>query len=309
MRNKVLSGALILALLPTASVFAGGEGPKPLDGSYPIVLNHGLFGWGNDGDAGAIGILDAWGGLDEYLREEGAPVFAPSVTAVQSSAVRAQVLKEKLNYWMAARGFTKVNLIGHSQGGLDGRYMVSNLGMSDKVAVLTTVATPHRGSPSSNALKDDVPDWAEPYIADLINMLVPLIWGGSTQQDVLAVLEQLSTDGMAAFNQYTPDSSNTRYYSYGTRMKYVDYIQHPLMAGSLESICAGGEEYGLGCANDGTIPLQTTKWGTFMGEPNYPWYSSGVDHLQSANGAGLGYLSYDPEGFYLQIATNAMNNQ
>ena len=37
-------------------------------------------------------------------------------------------------------------VIGHSMGGLDARYMVSRLGMAERVKSLTTVATPHRGS-------------------------------------------------------------------------------------------------------------------------------------------------------------------
>ncbi|MCB1165027.1 MAG: lipase [Leptospiraceae bacterium] len=309
MRKIVMGGVLICALLSSGNVFASADGPKPLDGSYPIVLAHGLFGWGNDGDAGIIGVLQYWGGLDEYLKDQGADVYVPTVTAMQSSAVRGAQLKEKMLLWMAARGYTKVNMIGHSQGGIDARYLISNLGMSEKVAVLSTVASPHYGSPQADMIKEDVPDWAEPYVANFINKVIPLIWGPDNQQDILAALELLTTAGMATFNQYTPDSPDTRYFSYGTRMKYFDLLQHPFLASSLESICKGGEANGLGCANDGVIPLESVKWGTYMGEPDYPWYSSGVDHLQSCNGQGMGYRSYDPEGFYLKIATNAMNNQ
>ena len=40
----------------------------------------------------------------------------------------------------------KVHVIAHSMGGLDARYMISRLGMEDRVLSLTTVGTPHRGS-------------------------------------------------------------------------------------------------------------------------------------------------------------------
>ena len=47
---------------------------------------------------------------------------------------------------LAETGSEKVNIIAHSKGGLDARYMISCLGMGAQVASLTTVSTPHRGS-------------------------------------------------------------------------------------------------------------------------------------------------------------------
>ena len=41
----------------------------------------------------------------------------------------------------------RVNLIAHSQGGLDSRYLISTLGWAERVASLTTIATPHHGIP------------------------------------------------------------------------------------------------------------------------------------------------------------------
>ena len=42
---------------------------------------------------------------------------------------------------------TKVHLIGHSQGGLDARYAVSRLGYGSSTFSVTTLGTPHRGTP------------------------------------------------------------------------------------------------------------------------------------------------------------------
>ena len=41
----------------------------------------------------------------------------------------------------------RVVIIAHSMGGLDARYMISRLGMDDRVTALVTITTPHRGSP------------------------------------------------------------------------------------------------------------------------------------------------------------------
>jgi triacylglycerol lipase len=40
-----------------------------------------------------------------------------------------------------------VNIIAHSMGGLDARYAIAKLGIASKVASLTTIGTPHRGTP------------------------------------------------------------------------------------------------------------------------------------------------------------------
>ena len=39
-----------------------------------------------------------------------------------------------------------VHLFAHSMGGLDSRYMISQLDMADRVLTLTTIGTPHRGT-------------------------------------------------------------------------------------------------------------------------------------------------------------------
>lgn len=45
-----------------------------------------------------------------------------------------------------------MNLIAHSKGGLDSVYMIEQLGMSNKVASLTTLSTPYKGSPIATFL-------------------------------------------------------------------------------------------------------------------------------------------------------------
>ncbi len=45
-----------------------------------------------------------------------------------------------------------MNIVAHSKGGLDARYMISHLDMGGAVASLTTIATPHRGSELLNLL-------------------------------------------------------------------------------------------------------------------------------------------------------------
>ena len=109
--------ALLLALSGAlTSAWAGGSGdaPKPLKGTYPIVLAHGLLGWGEE-STGLTSIINYWGGMDDHLRSEGASVYAPAQSPGQSNEVRGQDIKGKVQYWMAANGYSKVHFLGHSQ--------------------------------------------------------------------------------------------------------------------------------------------------------------------------------------------------
>jgi len=58
---------------------------------------------------------------------------------------RAARLDEQLRAQARGRG---VNMLAHSMGGLDSRYLISHLRPTDYAPLsLTSVSTPHRGSP------------------------------------------------------------------------------------------------------------------------------------------------------------------
>ncbi|MCB1166370.1 MAG: alpha/beta fold hydrolase [Leptospiraceae bacterium] len=311
MKKLALQLACIAALcaFPVGLMASGGgSSQKPLAGSYPIVLSHGLFGWGDSDSGGIISIVEYWGGMDDYLRSEGVAVYAPTKTATQSNEYRAQELKNKINYWMAANGYSKVHILGHSQGGLDSRYMVSNLGMSSKISSLTTLNTPHRGSPIADITNAVIPDWLKPSVGAVLGVVTKIIYGGG-QQDALAALASLTKNGLTVFNNNTPNKSGVKYFSYGSHITVTDVIQHPLM-GILHPICGlGGTFNGQGFTNDGLVPESSQKWGTWKGGPSYNFYVTGVDHLQASNTLYSGQTWYDVEAYYLKMAQNAKNNQ
>src|SRR3546814_10345033 len=107
---------------------------------YPIVLEHGLAGFNELG-----GVLPYWNGIPENLRSTGAEVYVTQVSPFNSSVVRGESLIAQLDDIRAIKGNNslKFNLIGHSQGGLDIRYVAAV--RPDLVASLTTVGSPHKG--------------------------------------------------------------------------------------------------------------------------------------------------------------------
>src|SRR5262249_21527275 len=109
----------------------------------PIVLVHGLCGY----DQIKIGnwlVADYWPGIPALYRSAANRVLTVRLSPTAAVATRAGQLRAAIR---AAFPGEAVHLIAHSMGGLDSRYMISRLGMADRVLSLTTIGTPHRGSP------------------------------------------------------------------------------------------------------------------------------------------------------------------
>jgi triacylglycerol lipase len=145
--------------------------PPPADNDYPIVLAHGLFG-ADRFELGGVEILDYWFGVVQAMADEGADVFVTTTSPVNSSYVRGAQLEAQVEQILAVTGAAKVHLIGHSQGGLDARYVA---GMRPElVRSVTTVATPNKGADLALFAADNIDEQGN-LLAPLLNLLGPLI--------------------------------------------------------------------------------------------------------------------------------------
>lgn len=128
--------------------------------TYPIVLAHGVCRfdrlWSDalDIDNSADPDRDRWHyfkGLRTMLADRGFDVFHSAVSWSAGVDTRACELKRNVLRILEKSRAPKVNLIAHSMGGLDARHMLYNFRasdpLSDRVASLTTISTPHEGSP------------------------------------------------------------------------------------------------------------------------------------------------------------------
>ena len=128
----------------------GGVSTTPSQGlgaPYPIVLMHGMAGF-QELNIGPIGV-EYWAGIKEELARVGeTEVYVTEVTPYQTSEVRAREAAAQIDAILAKTGKAKVALVGHSQGGIDARVLASpqGLGYGDRIASVTTISTPHRGS-------------------------------------------------------------------------------------------------------------------------------------------------------------------
>lgn len=167
---------------------------------FPVVLVHGLFGFD---DILGVGY---WHGIPDALEEGGAQVFVAQVANAQSTEVRGEQLLSQVEEIIALTGAEKVNLIGHSHGGLTVRYVASV--MPEIVASVTTIGSPNKGTKVADLIRkvpeDSVSEAALNAMVKAFALLVDYMSGGGYSQDPLAALGSLTTKGVAIFNQQHP---------------------------------------------------------------------------------------------------------
>lgn len=94
-----------------------------------------------------------WTALAPYLHNQGQCVFTfnygrdmyhlpPGLTGLDPIALSAKTIVGVVDQVLAATGAEKVDLVGHSQGGLVGRYYINALGGVDKVAKMVMISSP-----------------------------------------------------------------------------------------------------------------------------------------------------------------------
>lgn len=109
---------------------------------HPVLL---LYGFGATRRVFSI--------LERRLRKDGFGVFSFNLGGIfdtfNTSCIEemAQLVHEKVERLCQRYDLKKISVIGHSKGGLIGRYYVKRLGGSNRVKTLITLGTPHGGNP------------------------------------------------------------------------------------------------------------------------------------------------------------------
>lgn len=171
---------------------------------YPIVLAHGAAGFDE-----LFGVLEYWYGIPGALQSKGATVFVTEVSQLNATEVRGEQLLAQVETIVAITGKPKVNLIGHSHGGLDVRYVASV--RPDLVASVTSVGTPHKGAELADYLADNFEDGSFTqavlnFFAEALGTVIGLLSGTTNPQDGLAALDSLTSAGTAVFNASHPQA-------------------------------------------------------------------------------------------------------
>ena len=208
----------------------------------PVVLVHGIFGF-DQLTVGDVGVANYFRLIPNALRKAGNFVpEPPQLNTAGRVSDRADGLKNYLQTNPDVAG-KKVHLIAHSMGGLDARYLISTLKMADRVLSLTTIGTPHHGSP----IADLVIANANPALNAFMEHL---------KVDVRGVSD-LTTDACERFNREVLDSPDVHYFSVAGQFEPPHIAGEPLgILGLTHDIVRETEG-----ANDGVVSVQSASFG------------------------------------------------
>lgn len=261
---------------------------------YPIVLAHGLFG-SDTYEIGGTPILDYWFGIEAAMEAEGADVYVTTTSPIGSSYVRGEMLLQQIEVILASTGAEKVHIIGHSQGGLDARYVAGT--RPDLVRSVTTVATPNKGADLAGFFSDNIDAEGNVLtpLLDLFGSLVEefarMITGSTDPLDwraaftFLGEMDQFNADfpdGLpAGCHPGAPEVDGINYYSwtgnivglFGVRIStnLLDLTDPLLNTASLF--------YGLFEDNDGFVTVCSAQFGDVIGDDYLMNHVDTINHI------------------------------
>lgn len=243
---------------------------------YPVVLVHGMM-------VKDLRLWPAFRGITDFLRGQNVTVYTSNQDGVGTVANNALQLKTEILKILEKENCDKVNIIAHSKGGLDARYMISHLDMAGHVASLTTLSTPHHGSRLSEKLLT-MPSFLAGAVAFFTNTFYRIL--GDRKPDILQLGRELTEDAMEAFNRETPNAPSVYYQSFSsTAPQQKAFLR--LIPYQISRYCEQDD-------TDGMVSVSSSKWGNYRGS-----VGDEVDHFKMVGiygtkkkltGVGLFYL-------------------
>jgi triacylglycerol lipase len=115
----------------------------------PIVLAHGLFGFKRIG-VGPLSVAAYFRGIPQAIEAAGNRVLVTRVPSIAGIDKRSRRLGDQIFRTFPDQ---QVHLIGHSMGGLDARRLLADSWWQKRVLSLTTIGTPHLGTPVADFAK------------------------------------------------------------------------------------------------------------------------------------------------------------
>jgi triacylglycerol lipase len=205
-----------------------------------VVLVHGILGFDQMQVLGWR--VHYFRGVADHLRRAGVNAYVVRLPPLDSIQARALALAE----FVKALPHRRVTIVAHSMGGLDARYAITRLGLAERVPVLVTVATPHRGTPLADVLVRRPARLARKLAARL----------GVRSE----AIECLTLERMAQFNDEVPDAPGVTYACVPCGRRARPAAIHPLLRPTHAYLrrVAG--------PNDGLVPVSSQLWGAVVEE-------------------------------------------
>jgi triacylglycerol lipase len=238
---------------------------------YPVVFCHGMLAM-TTLRMQLPEDLNCFSALREFLRERGYRALFPQVAPTGGIVARARQLREQILDWTDE----PVNIIAHSMGGLDARYLITHLDMADRVRSLTTIATPHRGT--------YLVDW---FITNFRNRL-PLLLALEAMGMNVDGFRDCRPSACRGFNKRTPNMPQVHYFSYAGSVSSGRVTPLLRRAWSLLNSVEG--------PNDGMVSLESARWGECLGVLHADHFAQTPDRVFVRPGE-----DFDALGFYYRL--------
>lgn len=251
---------------------------------YPFLMIHGI-GFRDDSP-----FYNYWGRIPRALEARGAQIFYGGQDAWGTIESNAAAITETLRRLIAEKGIDKVNIIAHSKGGLEARYLISEPGLAEHVASLTTVSTPHHGMKSV----DFICGFPSPLLRAVgffVNLHFRVL--GDSQPDFFDALAELKTGTCADFNLKHPDSPGILYQSYSARLKNV--FSDIIFFFTFPAI------YHFDGPNDGMVSTASARWGRHLGTIESAG-KRGVSHSDVVDIRRMNFSGLDIREIYVKTA-------
>ncbi|MCL2264447.1 MAG: hypothetical protein FWC22_00260 [Treponema sp.] len=238
---------------------------------YPVVLVHGIFA--HDRKA----VINFWGRIPDVFRENGIDVFLGNTDAWGGYDTNAGILKNTVDDVFNKTNSDKINIIAHSKGGIDSRYLIWKYGYGDKVASLTTISTPHHGAELADLI------FMQKIVHTRASKKALHIFGrlyGDTNPNLYNLNHQLTTEKMEEFNKKVIMDERVYYQSiYTTMHNALDDLMFFFSYKYIKSISG---------ANDGVVSEKSAKW------------SGNITHIEGISHAEIvDYKMQDISGSYI----------
>lgn len=257
---------------------------------YPILLVHGVFFRDTK-------YFNYWGRIPDELEANGATIFYGNHHSASSVADSAAELKSRIIELLSESGAEKVNIIAHSKGGLDCRYAISKLGISNKVASLTTINTPHKGCLFADYLLNKIPSSVKNKVADTYNSTLKKF--GEQNPDFLAAVNDLTDSNCKLLDSEMPIPDGVFCQSVGSILTKAVNGKFPLNFSYHLVKHFSGE-------NDGLVSEDSFEWGE-----NYtllrPTKKRGISHGDMIDLNRENIHGFDVREFYVNLVNELKN--
>lgn len=251
---------------------------------YPILLVHGVF-------FRDYKYRNYWGRIPKELEKNGAKIFYGQQQSAASVYDSGKELALRIREIIEETGCEKINIIAHSKGGLDARMAISCCDVSQYVASLTTINTPHKGCEFAEYILTKIPENVLNNLANVYNGALKKL--GDKTPDFLAAVNDLTASACLKNNEKAVDVPGVFYQSVGSKLNKAINGKFPL------NFTYALVKYFDG-SNDGLVAETSFKWGekyNFITTNN----SRGISHgdvidlnLENING-------FDVREFYVQL--------